>query len=275
MQRALQPTTFAKPSIFISYKRDHELTANVLTPIENALLEHGCEIWRDTNIEAGAVWSNELYKWLMECSGAIALIGKEAAQSEWCRREWWFLRQRHQTTKLPVIPVSVDGSDDSAGILADLQTVKPGDGEIGEILSKIRGIRAARPSARSYLAAHHAWLRWQFNDAPMWGREPFSLREVYVETECGQLTWEEISSEREPRDPFKDDVENGGRHKLVHAVVAKLAEPTFRDLIVVQGPPGCGKSAFTLRLANELLSLTLHPILVRFRDFRLSTELTI
>jgi hypothetical protein len=50
-----------------------------------------------------------------------------------------------------------------------------------------------------------------------------------------------------------------------------FSDPKFRDLIVVQGPPGCGKSAFTLRLANELLGRGMRPILVRFRDFRLTT----
>ena len=51
-----------------------------------------------------------------------------------------------------------------------------------------------------------------------------------------------------------------------------FAEPKFRELVVVQGPPGCGKSAFTLKLANELLALGVRPILVRFRDFfRLTT----
>ncbi|HMD50350.1 MAG TPA: hypothetical protein VKG79_14670, partial [Bryobacteraceae bacterium] len=132
-------------------------------------------------------------------------------------------------------------------------------------------MQAAKPTAENYLAAHHAWLRWQFNDAPIWGREPFALRDIYAETDCGRLNWSEIVDEKLRRDPFKDDKDNGGRHNLVDTVMESFADPKFRELVVVQGPPGCGKSAFTLRLANELLARGMRPILVRFRDFRLTT----
>ena len=50
-----------------------------------------------------------------------------------------------------------------------------------------------------------------------------------------------------------------------------MADSTFRDLIVVQAGPGSGKSAFTLRLANELMERGFFPIVVRFRDLRLAT----
>ena len=258
-----------KPSIFISYKRNDDPTLDAVTRIEAALLRQGFEVWRDINIEPGATWSAELYTWLMDCSGAVVIVGKAAAQSEWCRREWWFLRERNRTTGLPIIPISVDGSFESAGILGDFQGFPIGDAAIDELIARLGGLAAATPSAKNYLAAHHAWLRWQFNEAPLWGREPFSLRDIYVETDCGVMTWNEIAAGKEPRDPFKE--ENGGRHNLIQAVVDRLSNPAFRDLIVVQGPPGCGKSAFTLRLADELLQRGMHPVLARFRDFRLST----
>jgi hypothetical protein len=226
---------------------------------------------RDVNIEAGSVWSNDLYKWLMGCSAAIAFVGPEAAKSEWCRREWRFLRERHRTTGLPVLPISVNGSHESAGILDELQALKVSVGFESDLLSRLTGLQAAKPTAENYLAAHHAWLRWQFNDAPIWGREPFSLRDIYAETDCGRLNWSEIVDEKLRRDPFKDDTDNGGRLNLVNTVMELFADPNFRDLVLVQGPPGCGKSAFTLRLANELLAHGLRPILIRFRDFRLTT----
>jgi predicted AAA+ superfamily ATPase len=83
------------------------------------------------------------------------------------------------------------------------------------------------------------------------------------------MNWGEISGGKQSLDPF--DEKHGGRHKLVKAVIDRMGDPAFRDIIVVQGPPGCGKSAFALRLANELLSLGMQPILARFRDFRLTT----
>jgi hypothetical protein len=260
-----------KASIFISYKRNHQPTVDAVERLEVVLRNAGFEIFRDVNIEAGNLWSNDLYRWLMECSAAVAMIGPEAAQSEWCRREWWFLRERHRTTGLPVIPICVDGSRDSAKILDDFQALKISAGFEGDLLPQLTGLQGAKPTAENYLAAHHAWLRWQFNDAPIWGREPFSLRDIYAETDCGRLNWSEIVDEKLRRDPFKDDKDNGGRLNLVNTVMELFADPKFRDLVVVQGPPGCGKSAFTLRIANELLAQGKRPILVRFRDFRLTT----
>jgi hypothetical protein len=256
-----------KPNIFISYKRDDQPTIDAMARVETALAREGLGVWRDVNIEPGANWSNEVYTWLMECSGAVVLLGKEAARSEWCRREWWFLRERKHTTGLPIIPISVDGSYESAGIFDDIQAFALKDAAVDEVLAKLRGLQTAAPSAKNYLAAHHAWLRYQFNEAPLLGREPFSLHDVYVETDCGELTWGDMSTK--PCDPFKE--KHGGRYNLVQAVMDRLSDPEFRDLIVVQGPPGCGKSAFTLKLADELLRCGLHPVLARFRDFRLQT----
>ena len=119
-------------------------------------------------------------------------------------------------------------------------------------------------------------MGWQFNDAPVWGREPFALRDVYVETECGRLAWSAMAqtSGATPNssfDPFVDSDETGGRHNLVETTIELISDPDFRELIIVQGTPGCGKSAFTLRLANVLVATGLRPILIRFRDLRLST----
>ena len=72
-------------------------------------------------------------------------------------------------------------------------------------------------------------------------------------------------------DPFEDSAKTGGRHNLVETTIKLITDPKFRELIIVQGSPGCGKSAFTLRLANALLTRGLRPILVRFRNLRLST----
>src|SRR5262245_45768064 len=178
-----------KPNIFISYKRHDQPTIEATTRVEAVLAREGLGVWRDVNIEPGTNWSNELYTWLMECSGAVVLLGNEAARSEWCRREWWFLRERRRTTGLPIIPISVDGSYESAGILDGIQAFMLNDAAGEQVVAKLRGLQTATPSAKNYLAAHHAWLRYQFNEAPLWGREPFSLRDIYVETDCGVLTW--------------------------------------------------------------------------------------
>ncbi len=259
-----------RPTVFISYKSQHEPTAKAVAEVERILTKLGFEPLRDVDIGYGNPWSNELYNWLMYCSAAVVFIGEAAAASEWCRREWWFLRERKNNTGLPIIAISVDGSSDSAGILNDLQWVKSADDIDESAFETLKGLQNLRPSPASYLAAHHAWLRWQFQGAKMWEREPFSLKNIYIETECGKLAWARISDDEDPCDAFIDSEKCGGRESLVEVVMDLIREKDFREPIVVQGPPGCGKSAFTYRIANELLDLGLKPIHVRFRDFRLT-----
>ena len=259
-----------RPTVFISYKRDDAATAELVDKIERYLAALQIDVLRDTGIEAGDRWSGNLYNWLMTCSAAVAIIGEEPAKSEWCRREWWFLRERQFHDNIPLIPISVDGTDDSGDILSHIQNIKRADAIDETTFASIAKLENVAPSPQSYLAAHHAWLRWQFNEMPMWGREPFSLRDVYVDTECGKLPWGEITDEQKPRNPFTDSEECGGRHDIVDTVMDLVRDRDFREPIVVQGPPGGGKSAFTQRLANELLEQGFKPILVRFRDFRLT-----
>lgn len=76
-----------RPLIFVSHKRDHPPTTEMLGRIETALPADRYEVVYDTQIEAGARWSGELYRWLLGCSAAVVLVSEEAAQSEWCRRE--------------------------------------------------------------------------------------------------------------------------------------------------------------------------------------------
>ena len=258
------------PKIFVSYKRKHPETNAVLQKLLPLLHERPIQILQDVDIRPGDPWSGELYSWLLECSGAVALVGKEPAKSEWCRREWWFLRERNRATGLPVIPISVDGTWDSAGILDQFQGARMSATLDGD-WSPFENLDAAHPSPDDYLTAHHAWLRHQYQDAPLWGREPMSLGDTYVETECGKLQWDEINREKDPCDPFADTDACGGRHDLVATVLDLVRDKSLREPIVVQGPPGSGKSAFTLRLSNDLLDAGLKPVLVRFRDLRLAT----
>jgi hypothetical protein len=134
-------------------------------------------------------------------------------------------------------------------------------------------------TADDFLAAHQGWLSWQYNDAPVFQREPYALADVYIESECGELSWQQIKEDK--LDPFAEQTDldthkqrqkqqGVGRKPLLDTVMAKLADPNFNELITVQAGPGAGKSAFTLRLAHELMQEGLQPILVRFRDLRLN-----
>ncbi len=126
--------------------------------------------------------------------------------------------------------------------------------------------------ARAYdaLLEHADFQRWLFEEQPVLGREPFTLAQVYTETDCGLLRWEEIRTKSQrgeggkPVDPFKE--ENGGRHPLIETVLMLIADPDFRDAIVLQGVAGSGKSSLTLRLAWELVRQGLRPIRIELKD---------
>lgn len=137
-------------------------------------------------------------------------------------------------------------------------------------------------SAYDALARHVQYQRWLFEEANVFGREPFSLQEVYIDTECGSLRWGEIkgSLERtsdgaagrdEVADPFSEKW--GGRAPLLDRVIRFLQDPAFFDAVVIQGAAGSGKSSFTLKLCAHLEREGLYPIRVRLRDLSLNDPL--
>jgi uncharacterized protein YjbI with pentapeptide repeats len=239
----------AAPTIFVSYKRDDDEALRTVGAVEAALTEAGLRVLRDVDIEPGQRWSDELWRWLLECSGAVAVVTEGATRSEWCRREWTVLAARESHAGLPVVPLLADGS--RTEILDHLRDVRWGPDAGAAVAAAFAGLTASPPDPDDHLAAHLAWLRWQYEGAPALGREPFTLSDVYLHTECGALTWQQVH-DGPSIDPFAE--QHGGRH----------------DLIVVQGPAGSGKSAFSLHLANRLAGEGLVPVLIRFRDLRLS-----
>jgi hypothetical protein len=137
--------------------------------------------------------------------------------------------------------------------------------------------------ARAYdaLAEHADYQRWLFEEAPVLSKEPFALAHIYVDTECGKLPWGDVTGEttdpeqagiRGRRDPFAEHC--GGRHDLMETVLSHLGDPRFTDAVVIQGPAGAGKSAFTLRLCSELVRQGLRPIRIRLRDVRLDVHVS-
>jgi hypothetical protein len=147
------------------------------------------------------------------------------------------------------------------------------------LLERMR-LGAREKAAFEALIEHAEYQRWLFEEKPVFGKEPFNLAQVYIDTECGKLTWEEIRDggpqgqggtaglkEKERIDPFLEKF--GGRYPLGETVVGFLGDPEFRDAIVVQGPAGAGKSAFTLWLCADLVRQGLRPIRVLLSDLRL------
>jgi hypothetical protein len=125
------------------------------------------------------------------------------------------------------------------------------------------------------LAAHAEYQREQYEADPVFRYEPFALKNIYVETECGALTWGEIERHlHEAREhgagSFPAFVEeNGGRQDLLETVMGLVKDQSFNEAIVIQGYAGAGKSSFTLRLSVELLKAGFCPVRVRLKKLTL------
>lgn len=147
-----------------------------------------------------------------------------------------------------------------------------------------------RQSALQALQIHAKYQRDQFESEPLFNREPYALKNIYVNTECGKLLWREISGTRNNRrenvrslsvgeqyettvrlDPFSEN--HGGRHDLLDTVMKYLLNRDFNEPIVIQGVAGAGKSSFTLRLCSELWAKGFQPIRIRLKRLRLSDSL--
>jgi uncharacterized protein YjbI with pentapeptide repeats len=138
--------------------------------------------------------------------------------------------------------------------------------------------------ARKNLALHSKYQIWQYTLAPVLGREPFALKDVFVEPECGFLLWKDIHPDEEThsrknkegirperKNPF--DEEHGGRHKMIDLVMQLIAKKDEKEPIIIQGFAGSGKTSFTLRLCERLIEEGLSPIRVRLRDITLSKNI--
>jgi pentapeptide repeat protein len=131
------------------------------------------------------------------------------------------------------------------------------------------------------LADHAEYQRWLFEEQRVFGKEPFTLAQVYVELDCGFLAWgkiadtESVKSVQSRTDPFLETEQSGGRHSLAETVLGLLGDPNLKDAIVVQGIAGSGKSSFTLWLCRELVRQGLRPIRVLLRDVILDRDLSL
>lgn len=141
----------------------------------------------------------------------------------------------------------------------------------------------AEKLAHVALATHAEYQREQYEAAPVFRFEPFALKNVYVETECGVLDWQQIKKHLDRRQlhgeemPDRDfspfDEKYGGRENLVETVMGFIRDPAFNEPIVLQGEAGAGKSSFTIRLSAELLKEGFCPIRIRLKKLRLGQPL--
>ena len=116
--------------------------------------------------------------------------------------------------------------------------------------------------AQRTLAVHNQYTLWRYQRARVLGYEDFGLAHVYVELDCAELSWNQVTSGR--LDAFSEAV--GKRQPLTSTVLRLLGKKDFREPIVVQGIAGTGKSSFTLRLAAELMDHGFTPLRIELGD---------
>lgn len=150
-----------------------------------------------------------------------------------------------------------------------------------------RFIQSDAKDRQAYVVLREAakYQKWLYEQAPVFDREPFALKHIYIDTECGKLTWGSIRTNQKDKkkelvrddltkleDPFSE--KSGGRHPLLETVLEYLANKDFKDLIIIQGVAGAGKSSFTIRLSAKLVELGLCPIRIRLKDLRLDRHIS-
>ncbi|MEP7340019.1 MAG: pentapeptide repeat-containing protein, partial [Acidobacteriota bacterium] len=143
-----------------------------------------------------------------------------------------------------------------------------------------------RQAALAALQLHAKYQRDLYESERLFQREPYALKNIYVNTECGKLLWREIRGARDGRagaahgdgydssarlDPFSEN--HGGRHDLLETVMSYLEDRNFNEPVVIQGVAGAGKSSFTLRLSSELWAKGFQPIRIPLKRLHLSSSL--
>jgi hypothetical protein len=139
-----------------------------------------------------------------------------------------------------------------------------------------------RQAALAALQIHAKYQRDLYESEPLFRREPYALKHIYVDTECGKLLWREIRGARGGQrgegdeaqarvEPFSEN--HGGRHDLFDTVMSYLTDHDFNEPIVIQGVAGAGKSSFTLRLCSALWAKGFQPIRIPLKRLQLLASL--
>ncbi len=206
---------------------------------------------------------------------------------------------RNQTTGHPFIKdieglleeyLEAFGYDDSETRKIILRTRFLFDRNLDKVLFNKKTYEHFRPFTEQMLAGAGEWEMVQealidhahfqrrlFEEKPLFGKYPFSLMDVYIETECKKWTWAE----------YKDTSETGKNHTtvtpkgqyvgkpelLLQHVMLKLKSSKTKDAIIIMGAAGSGKSSFTLRLCTKLIEEGLIPIRVLMQDLLFNIDI--
>ena len=149
------------------------------------------------------------------------------------------------------------------GLKQDLQTI------LMELVQQLGNSNAETLAAyqETILAVQLERNQLSFS-APLFGEEPFSLKDIYQPPECSLFTVGEVGSGQPNYDPFA----SGTRMDLEELALKFLADAKYNEPLIIQGVAGAGKSTFTLKLCETLDELGLIPIRIRLRDVNFSGQ---
>jgi hypothetical protein len=253
--------------VFISYKRNHPPTNRLMEAAQARLSAAGHTLFIDSKVEPGARWDSVLYRELLDCDAALVFVSAEAMASDWCVREHHVLHARASVDRVKLISVCVGLDRAHLGVLSTWQSL---DGQedtwLEQVVNSLPGPSTSRDPGDDYLALHRAWIRWCWEGQAALPGESFTLKDVYQGTGARVSTWGDLQNNAK-FDPFTPERE---QRPALDSVRNLVLDASFRDVVVVQGVPGSGKSAFCIRLCQDLSEHGLEPLLIRFRDLSLA-----
>lgn len=114
-----------KPQIFISHSAKDAEAKAVLDALDDRLRAVGFEVLLDKErLQPGAMWRDDLHRWMDVCRAAVILLSNDALTSAWVMQEATILAGRRsrdqQFVVLPVLLSRVQRSDFAQGPFASL-----------------------------------------------------------------------------------------------------------------------------------------------------------
>lgn len=124
--------------------------------------------------------------------------------------------------------------------------------------------------ANFIILEHQDYLKWLYDGRNVRG-ESYTLRDIFIEPTCEVLTWKELnaraSRESEAGDQMHNSEEDGGdARELTPTLLNYIFAESCNQPLVVQGYPGSGKSACTIRLCYELMNEGFFPIRISLKN---------
>lgn len=145
-------------------------------------------------------------------------------------------------------------------ILVDASVKK----KFGKFISLVEG-KTDLEKAQMALKEYGYYQKWLFDEKKLFDEKDFSLNDVYVNSDCFDLTKDYYLNYDSYRNVKPD---------LGNKVLSYITNPNFNAPIIIEGTAGSGKSSFTLKLCKDLIEHGLRPIRIPFKCIDFDAEKT-